>query len=387
MNQKIKEISENKAKHRVILTKELDEIKELQSLMKETLHALNEMDDSNEVSTTIHYSSINQDFNKLPPKVHVSMPKFVPKSVDKEELCNLIGKVTPLSTTLEERYFKAKKSNTSVGELLDEPKVLKTMKTGHEKLRSVTCLNGEEIWTSGETAEIKCFNTQGVLQKTIKTKTGEWPNDVSVYSDRALVYSYGTRAVYKVKNDRTEEIIRLHKWVPVNLCVTSSGDLLVTMRSDDKTQSKVVRYAGSTMKQTIQFDDEGHPLYSGNSKIKYIAENRNLDICVNDQAAGAVVVVNQAGKLRFRYFGQPSPTKNKQFKPCGIATDGQNRILTADIHNHCIHILDSDGHFLRYIDNCDLKDPYGLCVDNDDNLFVCEYRNGNVRKIRYSHVG
>ncbi|XP_078339252.1 uncharacterized protein LOC144617505 [Crassostrea virginica] len=385
MEQMEKEIGEIKMKHHSILQRHLDEIKQLQSLMQKTLLVLNKMEESNEVSKTIHFSSKNEEFSKLPPVVVASLPKFIPKQIEREELCSLIGKLTPLSTTLEERVFSPKKPNTSVRELLDEPEVFNTIKTGHAKLCSVTCLNEEQIWTSELTSDIKCLNIQGVLQKTIQTKSGDYSNDIAVDIDGALLYSdWKTSTVYKVKNYQTEEIIKLQGWRPCNLCVTSSGDLLVTMYSNDRTQSKVVRYSGSTVKQTIQFDDKGQPLYSGNNTIKYISENRNLDICVADCGAGAVVVVNQAGRLRFKYTGHPSPTKNKPFKPFGITTDSQNRILTADRDNNCIHILDTDGQFLRYIDNCDLDYPLGLCVDSYDSLFVCEFYKGNVKKIRYS---
>lgn len=123
------------------------------------------------------------------------------------------------------------------------------------------------------------------------------------------------------------------------------------------------------------------PLYSGNTKIKFINENRNLDICVADSRANSVVVVDQLGKLRFRYTGHPSEARRNPFKPFGITTNSQGQILTADHNNHCIHILDKDGQFLLYID--DVIDPYGLCIDRYDMLFVTEYTTGNVKVIKY----
>ncbi|XP_078341254.1 uncharacterized protein LOC111107984 [Crassostrea virginica] len=384
INQMAREIGEIKVKHHSILQKHLDEIKEIQALIQQSQIDLNELKESNKVCFTIQYTSKNAQYSHFPPKLKVTMPEFQPKQIEREKLFRLFGELIPLSTTQEERVFTAKELNTSVRELLDEAEVLNTIKTEYFGLRSVTCLNEEQIWTSGKVAEIECFDMQGVLQKTIQTKSGGMPWDIAVDTTGALLYCDAeTRTVYRVKNDQTEEIITLQGWKPANLCVTSSGDLLVTMYSDDETQSKVVRYSGSTVKQTIQFDEGGQPLFSRNGYMKYVGENSRQDICVADYGAGAVVVVNQTGKLRFRYTGHPSPTKNEPFKPRGITTDSQSRYLTSDYDNHCIHILDADGQFLRYIDNCDLTQPYGLFVDSNDTLFVCEYFKRNVKKIRY----
>ena len=100
-----------------------------------------------------------------------------------------------------------------------------------------------------------------------------------------------------------------------------------------------------------------------------------------DCVACAVVVVSAAGNFRFRYTGPPS-TPQKSFNPFGITTDSQGNILVSDNWNNRIHIINGDGHFLRFIHNFDLKRPYGLCVDSQDNLFLAEQYKGVVNKVQ-----
>ncbi|XP_061168867.1 tripartite motif-containing protein 2-like [Saccostrea echinata] len=190
------------------------------------------------------------------------------------------------------------------------------------------------------------------------------PDDIAVTKSGDLVYTdYSDRTVNIVNNEKIE--------------VIRAGDLKV----DYTKQAKVVRYHGAIKKETIQFSNKGKPLYS-DSEEKYITENRNLDICISDSEAKAEVVFNRGGKLRFRYNGQTPAPENEPFSPQGITTDSQSHILTADYNNHCIHIIDQDGQFLRYIDY-GLIYPWGLCTDTNDNLFVPEWQNNKVKKIKY----
>nr|XP_022296965.1 uncharacterized protein LOC111106533 [Crassostrea virginica] len=167
--------------------------------------------------------------------------------------------------------------------LLDEPQILIDVKTEYTELRSVSCLSYSELWTCGYDENIlRLYNLQGELLRSIQTKSGHWPWDIAE---------------------------------------TRSGDLVYVDYVDSSIN--LVRE-----KQSIQWDDQGKPLYSsGILNFKYISENRNSDICVADGGAGAVVVVSAAVKLHFRYTGPPS-TSQGSFDPVGIITDSRANILT-----------------------------------------------------------
>jgi hypothetical protein len=133
--------------------------------------------------------------------------------------------------------------------------------------------------------------------------------------------------------------------------------------------------------QEIDRDADGEPIYKGGEYGLCLVENNNGDVCVSDSNADTVVVVNMSGRVRFRYDGTPARRK-EPFNLAHIVTDSMSQIIVADC-NHCLHILDQNGQFLRCVDNCGLDYPNGLSVDSEGRLWVGLQKSGDMKVIQY----
>ncbi|XP_062616998.1 uncharacterized protein LOC134278722 [Saccostrea cucullata] len=358
----------------------IKKLKEYQKEIKNVLESLNEIALQNEkifqsmdVSYITKYESNIQKYLKIPLKIDLELPAFVSMDIDKGKLYQDFGKlIEPRIHT--ETIYRSDVSN----ELLDKAVEIASFPTGITELMRIACLNTEEVWVTGKNKTITRINIQGSVQEIVTATCQNFPSDISFSKEGHLLYADRVNQVINDVHQTTAQITTPRGWIPVGLCCTQSGNLLVSMRTSNNEHYKIVRYEGQTIKQEIEKDDQGTPLYKGGESMLFVTENNNGDICASDCNAKDVVVVNKAGKLRFRYKGQQ--TMKNQFIPSTIVTDSACRIIVRDYENSCTHIIDQDGQFLRSLDFCGV-----LSLDTLGRLWVGEYQSGNVKVIKYTN--
>lgn len=368
-----------------ILQNDKDKVQHSYQVIKDCIerneHILNEENSFK----MLEYKSIVEELRLVPSMKDISPPKLILPDVKKEEIIKqVVSLQSSVHSTLPGFTISKTGDVTMVSTLtmMEEPTLLAVILTHCTKLKGICCESEEKVWIYGDDEKIKQLDRSGNALNSFNAASGTSQKDIAMNSDGNIAFSHKEDAcIYLVKKTKIEKFVDVSGWIPYGLCFNSDGDLMVCMRRNDYTESKVGVFADGKLKQQFQFDDIRKPLFSISRNSMYICENGNGDICVSDWNACAVIVMKKSGEYRFRYTGCLSRSF-KEFYPHGIATDSNCRILIADRDNNCVHVTDRNGKFVRYI-TCGLQDPFVLSLDTEENLWVGECDTACIKIIKY----
>lgn len=84
-------------------------------------------------------------------------------------------------------------------------------------------------------------------------------------------------------------------------------------------------------------------------------------------------------------IGSLGEVRGKFKLPCGVAVDGEGKILVADCHNHRVQIFDSQGKFVKSFGNLgekngQLNNPTDVAVDKHGNIVICDKDNHRIQR-------
>ena len=89
-----------------------------------------------------------------------------------------------------------------------------------KRLLSVSCLSNSEFWISGKDNILRLYNLHGELLKSVRTKSGNRPSNISVIKSGDLVYTdHNDRSLNILKNTNLDLLVRLHRWLPLYVCI------------------------------------------------------------------------------------------------------------------------------------------------------------------------
>nr|XP_022343914.1 tripartite motif-containing protein 5-like isoform X2 [Crassostrea virginica] len=343
----------------------------------------------------------------IPETTESVPPVFTASQFNKDDVAKLLGIINVPNTKPEKRKIRPMETVAthmkSTEKQLEQSKEKSDMKQtlslsssvtkvrwyivpGVDGVRHVSVDKSDRLWVSDDEGNLVQTDLPGKQLQKIQTSSG-YEGYHTPTQDGDLIYTdKDKKVIYRITPDRKiTEFIKTGDWEPLSVHSSRiNGDLLVGMIKLEQhsggllviTEAKVTRYskAGKEI-QNIQRDNQGQELYSN---PRYITENINGDICTSDYDKYAVVVVNKSGQHRFSYTGQGSG-----FRPYGICTDVLGHILVCDasFNSQSVHLLDQDGGFLSVIQG--ITSPRGVCVDDENNLYVGQYSTNTVRVYKY----
>ena len=231
--------------------------------------------------------------------------------------------------------------------------------------------------------KIKVFTERGQLVQEITSQYLRSPSGIAMTPEGNIAVSDSQMSDVKVFNSQGDLLFYYQRaMTPAGVAFNKQGELLVT---------------DTGMKAVLIYDNRNwsHPrrilrdvtllgAYPNQRKEMwyphYVAVNSVDDIYISDRTAHSLHVLDKDGHP-IHGFGERYNLAKRFAEPYGITVDNTNNILVADYGSNSIVTIGPDHEFKAPIldKRHDLKFPTNIIVSVDGKLLVSEYLSGDIK--------
>lgn len=251
----------------------------------------------------------------------------------------------------------------------------------------ISCVTSEYICLDNKQFVIKIDHKGNILSKH---KLGDfWGSASSTVDENGdLLIIRQNNKVMRVNSNKEEDIEVLsvdRRWSILSVYFSKfTGEILVRVYLQQWSEylTRIERYKDGKKLSGFEYHKHDklivYPLF--------LSVNTNGDIWIADNYDCHVLAYNDEGDKLSSYDGSHEGSP-KHFSPTGICNDLLGHVLVCNCHrlNPSVHLLDKNGQFLKMIvcNREDVKEPWGLCVDDKGKLYLGQKNCSVIKVFRY----
>ena len=259
-------------------------------------------------------------------------------------------------------------------------------------VHTISPISHEEAWMTYVNAkEFTLFQREGQYIKSVPKDTDS--HSFIIQKKTFLLCNQDRNNILKVDiSGKLLEWLNISPLVPRFIGRAVNGKVLVSLVDEisgsraEKSERKVqmVSLSGDVVR-TYEYGDDGTTRVF--TLPNEVTQNYNSDVCVvnqyevaKDDYRGNVCVFYEDGGLKFVYSGHDG-----EFCPIGICCDSLCNIICSNLVSNTIHVISSEGVFVKYLftrDTC-LPDPTAVSLHR--GVLWVGSAEGEVRVYRYKY--
>ncbi|XP_013406324.1 E3 ubiquitin-protein ligase TRIM71-like [Lingula anatina] len=229
--------------------------------------------------------------------------------------------------------------------------------------------NREYVTTHLIDNEVKLFSSDGTFKKKINSVSDtqlKSPIEICHFPDGRMVLSdKDNNKVFIVSPQwKVQQTVDINN--PWGVALNNNCTKIAVAQGRVKSVSVFsIDIKGKITLTDVIKDKDGKQLFNAPCEMAFMS---NGCLVVSDTSPNKLHILTPSGDQLYQYTGPD----NQLGRPFGVCVDEYDNILVTDHDNYCIHLVSPDGKFIQYIatKTDGLYEPWGCTINQDGDLVV-----------------